>query len=96
MKDIKDIITELKDNEKFSRYSEGLKLYEQWKDIAGSYLSGLSEPSIIKNEVLFVAVQNSVVLHELVYKKCQILKNISERKDMPYIKDIKFRIKSEH
>ncbi len=96
MKDIKEIIKELKNNNEFQQYSGGLRLFEQWKDIVGGYLSGLSEPSRIKSGTLFVVTANSIVLQELMYKKQQILKNIGERKDVPPIKDIKFRIKSEH
>ncbi|MCL4557057.1 MAG: DUF721 domain-containing protein [Deltaproteobacteria bacterium] len=94
MKDIKEIIEELKSDSGFSRYSEGLRLYEQWSDITGGYLSDSSEPSMIKDGVLFVAVKNSIVLQEMTYRKDGILRNINGHEDMPRIKDIKFYIKA--
>jgi hypothetical protein len=93
MENIKEIISELTQT-RFKHEMEGLKVLEQWEAIAGSRLYALSRPVSIRNGTLFVFVENSVALQEMSYNKQNILKNINTKKDLPYIKDIKFNIRS--
>ncbi len=94
VKDIKDIIDEVKAEKGFAKYADGMRLYEQWDDITGGLMPGSSEPSMIKDDILFVVAKNSVVLQELMYRKTLILRNIQGHNGMPHIKDIKFTIRS--
>jgi hypothetical protein len=93
MEDIKGIISELTQT-RFKDEMEGLKVLEQWETIAGSRLSALSQPIFIRNKTLFVVVENSVALQEMIYSKQNILKNINTQKELPYIKDVKFNIRA--
>ncbi len=93
MEDIKGIISELTQT-RFKDEMEGLKVLEQWETIAGSRLSALSQPVFIRNGTLFVVVENSVALQEMIYSKQNILKNINTQKKLPYIKDVKFNIRA--
>ncbi len=93
MEDIKGIISELT-RTRFKHEMEGLKVLEQWEAIAGKRLYAISRPAFIRNGILFVYVENSVALQEMSYNKQNILKNINTKKDMPYVKDIKFNIRS--
>jgi|YelNatPaOPRAMG01_1025707.scaffolds.fasta_scaffold21013_4 predicted nucleic acid-binding Zn ribbon protein len=93
MEDIKAIISELT-QKRFKHEIEGLKVFERWTSIAGDRLAAISKPAFINNGVLIVQVDNSSALQEMIYNKQNLLKNINTQKDLPYIKDIKFNIKS--
>ncbi len=93
MEDIKEIISWL-NNTKFKHNIKGLKLYEQWEDIAGKNMSSISQPIAIRNGILLVAVKNSIALQELIYNRHQILESINKRKNMPFVKDVKVHIRT--
>ncbi|MCL5878705.1 MAG: DUF721 domain-containing protein [Deltaproteobacteria bacterium] len=94
MEDIKDILSELTGT-KLKHGMEGVKLLEQWEDLAGKRLSALSEPAYIRNDVLFVFVKNSTALQEILYNKSILLKNINTKKELPFVKDIKCTIRAQ-
>lgn len=93
MEDIKDIISELT-QKRFKREMEGVKFFERWTNIAGDKLSAISQPAFLHNGILIVQVDNGSALQEMIYNKQKLLNNINTQKDLPYIKDIKFNIKS--
>lgn len=79
---------------KSNRLREGL-IRGYWKEIVGKlYLK--SSPLGIKEEVLFVVVEDSLYLHNMLMKKNIYIEKINEILGKKYIRDIKYRISKVH
>lgn len=68
------------------------RLQTQWREIAGEVVAGHTWPTRIRFRKLFVAVENSVWLHQLMYLKSTLLEKIQSEAPDLYLKDIVFRI----
>ncbi|MBI2058420.1 MAG: DUF721 domain-containing protein [Nitrospirae bacterium] len=68
------------------------KLVAQWPDAVGPFLAGLTMPTGFKKGFLYLAVNNSVLLHELFYQKPQMLEKVQSYFGTA-IRDIKFSLR---
>ena len=68
------------------------RLQAQWRGIVGEVLASHTWPTRIRFRKLFVAVENSVWLHQLMYLKATLLEKIQSEAPDLYLNDIVFRI----
>lgn len=68
------------------------RLQKQWGDLAGKVLAHRTWPTRIRFRKLFVVVENSVWLHQLLYLKPTLLKKIQSEAPDLCLRDIVFRI----
>ena len=67
-------------------------LQTKWQDIVGDVLASHTWPTRIRFRKLFVAVENSVWLHQLIYLKSTLLEKIQSNAPDLSLNDIVFRI----
>ncbi len=68
------------------------RLQTQWRDIVGDVLAVHTWPTRIRFRKLFIAVDNSVWLHQLMYLKSTLMEKIQSEAPDLYLRDIVFRI----
>lgn len=68
------------------------RLQSQWREIVGDVMAAHTWPTRIRFRKLFVAVENSVWLHQLMYLKSTLMEKIESETPDLYLKDIVFRI----
>ncbi|MFB3115324.1 MAG: DUF721 domain-containing protein [Nitrospirales bacterium] len=68
------------------------RLQTQWRDIVGEVLAAHTWPTRIRFRKLFIAVDNSVWLHQLTYLKSTLMEKIQSEAPDLYLRDIVFRI----
>lgn len=57
------------------RYQRFIRVYLAWKRLVGELLAERSNPVKLENNILFVGVQNSAWMQELILLKADIIKN---------------------
>ena len=68
------------------------RLQTQWRGIVGEVLAAHTYPTKIRFRKLFVAVENSVWLHQLMYLKSTLFEKIQSNAPDLSLNDIVFRI----
>ncbi len=71
---------------------QGQKIFNNWDEIIGEEYKELTKPYRILNNKLFIYVENSVIISELIYKKKKIIEKINKKFSI-VIKDLVFKIK---
>lgn len=89
MKNVKEIIDDA--IKKSRKLKEGL-IQGNWSSIIGEDLSKKSYVSALKDQVLFVHVENSVWLQQFSFMKQDIIKKVNAYLNLEYVKDVQFRI----
>ena len=84
---IKDFVNEMGLNEKLDETS----LINSWEDIVGRAISIRTSKIYIKNHILHVHLNSSVVRNELHMLKDSLKNKLNEKAGKPLIKDIVFR-----
>lgn len=65
---------------------------EAWREAAGPQLAPHSRPGRLRRGVLEVIVGNSTVLHELSFRKTDLLRQLGASMPENTIQDIRFRV----
>ncbi len=68
------------------------RLQKQWKAFVGELVAAHTWPVRIRFRKLYVAVENSVWLHQLIYLKATLLENIHGQMEELHLQDVIFRI----
>lgn len=89
MKNVKEIIDDAV--KKSRKLKEGL-IQGNWSSIIGEDLSKKSYVSALKEQVLFVHVENSVWLQQFSFMKQDIIKKVNAYLNLDYVKDVQLRI----
>ncbi len=91
MEKIKNILVDtLKKKKLFTRINEKLVIVH-WKEIVGDELIKYTNPSYIKNGILFIDVKNSMWAHHLTFLKRDIIDKINRKIKKNAVKDLRFR-----
>ena len=86
------LVREISQRHGFAARLGEYRLQQQWGEIAGTFVASHTWPTRIRFHTLYVAVENSVWLHQLTYLKATLLEKIqSEMKEIT-LQDIIFRI----
>ena len=93
MKHIKSIIEKFLINTNYSRKSKDDKIFEKWLDIDGENTAKITKPFKIHNKKLFIYVENSVIMGEIVYEKKDIMAKINAEMGVEAVTNLIFRIK---
>lgn len=99
MEHIKDILESYFKKRKTGKFlsddkQKELQLLTRWKEIIGEEFCDYTKPYKIYNNKLFIYVENSVIISELIYQKRRIIEIIKNKISLS-IKDIIFQIKKE-
>jgi hemerythrin superfamily protein len=93
MKHIKEVVAGfLKDSGIGNRQEENY-IFENWKSIAGEETARMAEPFKMEGKKLYLQVENSVIMNEVVYKKKILKAKINKIFGIEKVKDIIVRIK---
>ncbi|MEI7640490.1 MAG: DUF721 domain-containing protein [bacterium] len=68
-------------------------LVEKWEELVGKTEAKNTLPYKVKDGVLFLAVENSIIMNELTYKKKDLINKINAFLKTEEIKEIKTRLK---
>ena len=82
------VIKKLMHNAKLVNKLEKLDALEIWKNIIGKDLKQYITENKIRNSVLYVKLNSSVLRNELSYKKSELLDEINKKIGKEFLKDI--------
>ncbi|MGH7205662.1 MAG: DUF721 domain-containing protein [Nitrospiraceae bacterium] len=68
------------------------RLRRHWSEIAGEQIASHTRPDQIRFKKLYLIVENSVWLQQLMFLKPTLLAKINEAADSPLVSDIIFRV----
>jgi len=88
----RSLISEISQSHGFAVRLCEYRLQKQWGVLVGEVVAAHTWPARIKFRKLHVAVDNSVWLHQLRYRKATILENIQAQMEELQLEDIIFRI----
>ncbi|HHY13894.1 MAG TPA: DUF721 domain-containing protein [Thermoanaerobacterales bacterium] len=91
MEKIKNILTETLKKRRFHKKVKENLVLVHWREIVGDELVRHTEPSYIKNGILFVNVANSMWAHHLTFLKREIIGKINNKVGKRIVRDIRFR-----
>jgi len=94
MKHIKDIIKSFIKKAKINEIKEEVFIYENWEKIVGADISKIISPVKLYKDKLFINVENSVIMEEMIYKKQELIDKINCLFKEKKIKDIIFKIQT--
>jgi predicted nucleic acid-binding Zn ribbon protein len=72
---------------------DAYKVFPIWDEIAGATMAGHCRPSRLRDDVLYIEVDDPVWLSQLRYMKQDILQKIDTRIKPGVFKDLKFFLK---
>jgi predicted nucleic acid-binding Zn ribbon protein len=75
----------------FESASEEFRILKMWKDVAGLYITKVSQVEKIERGMLYVKVKNATWRNELMFKKANIIEEINKRLGKESVKDIIFK-----
>jgi len=75
------------------KFSTSLSVQTKWKQIVGNVIASHSQVLYVKNDTLFVYVDNSTWHNELSLIKENIVHNLNDMLPDVSIKDVKFKIR---
>ncbi len=91
MEKIKNILVDtLKRKKLYKKINENLVIVH-WKEIVGDELIRYTNPSYIKNGILFIDVTNSMWAHHLTFLKRDIIDKVNRKIKKNVVKDLRFR-----
>jgi hemerythrin superfamily protein len=93
MKHIKEVVGQFLKSSGIGNRQEENYIFENWKSIAGEETARMAEPFKMEGNKLYLQVENSVMMNELVYKKKTLKAKINKIFRMEKVKDIIVRIK---
>jgi predicted nucleic acid-binding Zn ribbon protein len=78
----------------FRRYDdkELIRTWELWETVVGVEIATHTRPAAFKDRLLLVYASSSVWLHQLRFKKNEIIENLNAALEKDLIDDIRFRI----
>lgn len=88
----RSIIREISQSHGFAGRLWEYRLQKEWTALVGEVVAAHTWPARIKFRKLYVAVDNSVWLHQLRYLKATLLENIQAQMEELQLEDIIFRI----
>ena len=88
----RSVIREISQSHGFAGRLWEYRLQKEWKTLVGEVVAAHTWPVRIKFRKLYVAVDNSVWLHQLRYLKATLLENIQAQMEELQLEDIIFRI----
>ena len=68
-------------------------IFENWKAIAGEETARMAEPFKMEGRKLYLQVENSVIMNEVVYKKKTLKSKINKIFGREMVKDLIIRMK---
>ncbi len=97
MEHIKDLLEKYFKKNKIGKFfsqerMKGYEIFSNWQEIIGERYDKFTKPYKILNNKLFIYVDNSVIISELIYMKKEIMDKIN-KKFSTKLKDIIFKIK---
>lgn len=75
----------------FDKVAQEYRAVKMWSEVAGNYISKVSEVEKIHNGTLFVKVKNSTWRNELLFKKAGIIEEMNRRLGKEMVKEIVFK-----
>ena len=89
---IGDILGGLKDTTELGRNLHEARVWEHWPDIVGTKLMHHSQPIRVRDGILTIAVENSVWMHRISYKKQEIIGEIANLLGPDFVNDLFFAL----
>ena len=89
---ISQVVSQLMTKRGYGQIQAAEEMALAWQEAVGANLASLSTPIKLKRGVLEIAVQNSVVLQELMFQKSEILEKLTRTDAGQQVKDIRFRV----
>ena len=93
MKHIKEAVTGFLKTTGLGNRQEENYIFENWKSIAGEETARMAEPFKMEGKKLYLQVENSVIMNEIIYKKKILKAKINKIFGNEKVKDIIVRMK---
>lgn len=75
----------------FDRATEEYRAMKLWAEVAGAYITKVSQIEKIDRGTLYVKVKNAAWRNELIFKKAGIIEEMNKRLGKDFVKDIIFK-----
>ncbi len=89
---IGDVLSQLMTRHGYGRVQSSSVEAETWQQAVGPPLDEHSRPGRTRRGILEITVRNSTVLQELVFRKTELLEDLSGRLPDAKIRDLRFRV----
>ena len=83
-----DILAQLKKNTDLGKHLEHAKIWEHWPEIVGETVAQHTRPQGIKDLQLRIEADSAVWMHNLNYRKWQIMKKINRLAGKELVSDM--------
>ncbi len=92
---IADILNTLKETTELGRSLHEAQIWERWPEIVGPILMHHGQPLRVRDQVLTIAVESSVWMHRISYKKCEIIEKIEQFLGPDFVRELFFTLLDE-
>ncbi len=92
--DIGTLLSDLIENRKWKKNLSRNRIFEFWNEVVGKDIAAHAQPKVIKGEVLWVDVTDSVWMQQLHLMKDHLRQVLNERLSDEGIEDIRFKLVS--
>ncbi|MFQ3597032.1 MAG: DUF721 domain-containing protein [Chloroherpetonaceae bacterium] len=75
----------------FESATEEFRTMKLWAEVAGTYITKVSQVEKIERGLLYVKVKNAAWRNELMFKKAGIIEEMNKRLGKEFVKDIIFK-----
>ncbi|MEZ4977697.1 MAG: DUF721 domain-containing protein [Chitinophagales bacterium] len=88
LRTLSDILGEFSEQKKIKRPLQEARIVNLWKPLMGDLINRYTEKIFVKNQVLFIQVQQSALKNELLYLQDQIIEKINKEVGEEAIKKV--------
>jgi predicted nucleic acid-binding Zn ribbon protein len=90
VKSLSDILSKLLREEGFEMPLNQKRLMDSWESVVGTFVARYTVEKYIKNQTLFIKIQNPALRQDLSMKKSQLVKELNAKIGSFVIADIRF------
>lgn len=88
LRTLSDILGEFSEQKKIKKPLQEARIVNLWKPLMGDLINRYTEKIFVKNQVLFIQVQQSALKNELLYLQDQIIEKINKEVGEEAIKKV--------
>jgi len=89
---IGEVLPELMARWGYVRVRSAEAVERAWREAAGSWMAGYTQPGALRRKTLEVVVANSTLMQELTFQKMTLLKTLNDLLPDEEIEDLHFRV----
>jgi len=89
------ILDALKVSSPLGRQLDYARIWEEWASIAGTEFADRTQPVNVRNGVLTIAADSSVLIHRLSFERVNLIRKINKKLTTTRVEDLYFTLPTE-